>query len=210
MPGLRERKKAARRRRILNAAEQLFQRRGFAESTVDEIAKLADVAPATVYNYYSTKGDLLLALVAEGDREVIAGSQALIDAPSEDPVQAVCELLQRFVTKSLDQVDRKAWRQVFANSLLQAGSDLSQGMSALNQEFSAQVGRLLERLKLHGRLVEACDTAIAADILFGISHALFMDLICDESMTLASFDSQLRRRISFVLEPLRTGAAGGV
>lgn len=209
MPGLREKKKAARRRRILDAAEALFQRQGFAESTVDEIAKLANVAPATVYNYYSTKGDLLLALVAEGDREVIAGSQSLIDAPSEDPVQAVCELLQRFVTKSLEQVDRKTWRQVFANSLLQAGSDLSLGMSALNQAFSTQVERLLERLKDCGRLAENCDTATAADILFGVSHALFIDLVCDESMTVTWFERQLRHRIRFVLEPLRAGAVGG-
>ncbi len=208
MPGLREKKKAARRRRILNAAEELFQRHGFAESTVDEIARLADVAPATVYNYYSTKGDLLLALVAAGDREVMAGSQALIEWPSDDPVQAVCELLQRFVNKSLDQVDRETWRQVFANSLLQAGSELSRGMMALNQEFSAQVGRLLECLKAHGRLADDCDTTTAADILFGISHALFMDLICDEAMTLATFDGELRHRISFVLAPLQTvGAA---
>lgn len=204
MSGLREKKKAARRRRILKAAEALFQTRGFAESTVDEIARMADVAPATVYNYYSTKGDLLLALIAEGDREVIAGSQALIDAPSEDPVQAVCELLQRFVTKSLEQVDRKTWRQAFANSLLHAGSELSLGMSALNQDFSAQVGKLLERFKAHGQLAVGCDTSMAADILFGASHALFMDLICDESVTLASFRDQLRRKIKFVLEPLRT------
>lgn len=206
MSGLREKKKAARRRRILKAAEALFQRQGFAESTVDEIASAANVAPATVYNYYSTKGDLLLALIAQGDREVIADSIGLIDAPPEDPVQAVCELLQRFVTKSLDQVDRKTWRQAFANSLLHAGSELSLGVSALNQEFSAQVGVLLERFRAHGQLAEECDTSMAADILFGVSHALFMDLICDESMTLASFRDQLRRKIGFVLEPLRSAA----
>ena len=50
MAGLRERQKATRRRDILEAAGTLFQRTGYAETSIEAIAERAEVAPGTVYN----------------------------------------------------------------------------------------------------------------------------------------------------------------
>jgi AcrR family transcriptional regulator len=57
--GLRERKKQDTRDRIMNAALELFLERGFDEVSVSEVARVADVAPATVFNYFLTKEDLI-------------------------------------------------------------------------------------------------------------------------------------------------------
>lgn len=57
--GLRERKKRQTRDRIAVAAMSLFDRYGFEHVTVAEIAAAAEVAPATVFNYFKTKEDLI-------------------------------------------------------------------------------------------------------------------------------------------------------
>ena len=57
--GRRERKKEQTRRRIEETARRLFRERGFERVTVAQIAREADVAEHTVYNYFPTKEDLV-------------------------------------------------------------------------------------------------------------------------------------------------------
>jgi len=58
-PGRRERKKAAMRQVIVDAALDLFDARGFDGVSVREIADRADVSPTTVFSYFPQKEALL-------------------------------------------------------------------------------------------------------------------------------------------------------
>ncbi|MCD5003663.1 TetR/AcrR family transcriptional regulator [Enterococcus saccharolyticus] len=48
--------------KIIDAAKQLFVTQGLEKTTITEIANKANVAPATVYNYFETKEGLILAV----------------------------------------------------------------------------------------------------------------------------------------------------
>lgn len=56
---LRERQALETRRRIRDAARQLFEESGFATTTVAEIARRAGVSPATVYANYESKAGIV-------------------------------------------------------------------------------------------------------------------------------------------------------
>src|SRR6202166_2706836 len=57
--GLRERKKARTRRLIAETAARLFAERGYEQVAVADVAREAEVAEQTVYNYFPTKEHLV-------------------------------------------------------------------------------------------------------------------------------------------------------
>lgn len=60
-----ERKKREKRARIVRAARQLFERKGFDGATMREIAVRADIGHGTLFLYARSKEDLLVAIFRE-------------------------------------------------------------------------------------------------------------------------------------------------
>lgn len=54
---------------ILRAAQYIFAKKGFQAATVSDIAKKAKVSEATIYEYFSSKEELLFSIPAETIRE---------------------------------------------------------------------------------------------------------------------------------------------
>lgn len=71
------------RKKILDAAFELFATRGYHNTSVSQIAKTAGVAKGLIYNYFETKEDLIRGVVhdlmAQGDD--IVGEMLKIEAP---------------------------------------------------------------------------------------------------------------------------------
>jgi AcrR family transcriptional regulator len=61
----RDEKKALTRRRLLDAAADVFSRRGFAATSLDEIAEEAGFSKGAVYSNFQSKEDLFLAVLDE-------------------------------------------------------------------------------------------------------------------------------------------------
>ncbi|MCW0211771.1 MAG: TetR family transcriptional regulator [Pseudonocardia sp.] len=82
MTGLRERKKARTRAELQAHALRLFRDRGWAATTVDDIAAAAEVSRSTFFRYFPTKEDVVLfddvdPLMAEAFDELPAGTPLL-------------------------------------------------------------------------------------------------------------------------------------
>ncbi len=80
---LRERKKEAMRETLLDAALTLFERQGFAATTIEEITAHADVAPRTFFRYFANKAAILQPATDEY-LELLAS--ILSTSPHDEPV----------------------------------------------------------------------------------------------------------------------------
>jgi len=74
----RERKKLEIRARILTTAIKLFSQRGLEAITVEEIAETADIGKGTIYNYFATKEDIVVAFMADLEAKVQAKVRRLV------------------------------------------------------------------------------------------------------------------------------------
>lgn len=66
LPERREREKIARKEQILDAARMLLFKNGLQATTVNQIAKLAELSVGTLYLYYKNKEEIFAELQKEG------------------------------------------------------------------------------------------------------------------------------------------------
>ena len=66
MAGKREQNKKKTRKAILEAAVRLFGEKGFEATSIDELAQAAGIGKGTVYTYFKTKNDILIAYCEDG------------------------------------------------------------------------------------------------------------------------------------------------
>ena len=90
-PGLRERKKEQTRQLIADTARRLFAERGFESVTVAEVARAANVAEKTVFNYFPTKEELFYSRLEAFEEELLDAVRER--APGESIVAAVRDFL---------------------------------------------------------------------------------------------------------------------
>jgi TetR/AcrR family transcriptional regulator, cholesterol catabolism regulator len=72
--------------RVLIAAGQLFREKGFAATTVREIAAASNMLPGSLHYRYASKDDILISLMRRGVRRVIAAVKTAT-ATTTDPIE---------------------------------------------------------------------------------------------------------------------------
>ena len=184
MTGLRERHKADRTRRILEAASRLFRAQGYDPVRIEDIAAAADVSAGTCYNYFSTKGDILLAIVSMEVEEVLDAGRAVVADPPADVAEALDRLIRIYYDHSLLYLSKELWRRAVALSVEAPETPFSQRYLALDALLAAQVGALVAALQGRGRAREDLDAVVLGQILFAQLNQAFIEFVKQEAMPL--------------------------
>ena len=89
----REREKQRQRRDMLDAAMKLFAEKGYHNTSMQEIAELAEFAVGTLYKFFKNKEEMYKALITEqADQFHVALTAAL--ASSEDEIEQLRNYIQ--------------------------------------------------------------------------------------------------------------------
>jgi AcrR family transcriptional regulator len=197
--GLREENKRKKRTSILRVAKTMFERKGFAGTTMEMIAQRARVAPGTLYNYFSSKRMLLLALFGEAVEETLeAGGRVKADAT--DGPTAVFELLRLYV-QFVDGFDRPFLREVFAEALREPAEQVVEFVR-MDMVLVEQLKGLLAELQDAGELATGIDLDQASMLLYGTVMTQVLLFISVEEMPLEALQHQLKAQIDIVFSGL--------
>jgi AcrR family transcriptional regulator len=99
--GRRSRRRRELHHSILTTAAELFARDGYDATTVEKIAAAVDIAPATFFNHFRSKEDVL----REIGQDVFSRFRHLVDEQLARPVTSM-ERLHGFATRSVALVQR--------------------------------------------------------------------------------------------------------
>jgi AcrR family transcriptional regulator len=67
------------RRRILSAAEKLFEAQGIDRTTMAEVISASELRPSTIYQYFSNKDDIVWAILGEVLEESATRAKAIVE-----------------------------------------------------------------------------------------------------------------------------------
>jgi AcrR family transcriptional regulator len=98
------RKSEASRERILDAATELFARRGYAGAGVDRLAQLSGIAKTAIYYHFGNKEGLLAAVLDRGANQWIDGIQQAA-RQGNDPLQR----LDRALAGMRAMIEERPW-----------------------------------------------------------------------------------------------------
>ncbi len=198
MAGLRERQKADRQRRILEAAVAAFRRDGYRAARIEDLAAVAEVSVGTVYNYYSTKGDILMAVVTLEVEEVLANGEVLVADPPCGADAALGALIGQYYDHSLIYLTKEMWRHAMALSIEAAETPNGRKYAELDARLCDQVARLIRKLQQRGEVAENLPARELGELVFNNLNMMFMDFAKDEAMTIES----LKDRVAAQTAPL--------
>jgi AcrR family transcriptional regulator len=83
------------RSQLLDAAEEVFGRKGFHETTLKEVAELAEFSVGSVYSFFESKDDLFRQIFVRRGEQFLPEMHAILDAGADgDPVDQLHRLVE--------------------------------------------------------------------------------------------------------------------
>jgi len=94
----KEKERQHRREEILTAAESIFAEKGFAATTMEDVAVKSEFGVGTLYCYFPSKEDLYQPLIEQRAQTIYADVMALLDEAGSEPMDVVREFIRAKIT----------------------------------------------------------------------------------------------------------------
>jgi AcrR family transcriptional regulator len=150
--GLRERKKAQTRTAFIDAASELFAKRGYDTVTVEDICAAVDVSPRTFFRYFSAKADLVVAAVTDMLGELLDDLRARPDG------ERAGDSLREVLLQAGDRIARQKPQYLSMARVIRAAPELVGGNAAAFMDWEGEMTsevarRLAPAAAAHARLL---------------------------------------------------------
>jgi len=189
-PPLRERKRARTRQALVAAAVELFDRDGYEQTTVADIAAAAEIGTRTFFSYFASKEELLF---PESDARVGAALDAIADRRADEtPADVLMRALRTASTASEEIGSSTAELRLRLIRTVPAVRG-----RALQIQFDAQ-GEIARHLaSAFPEQLDAVGAAALTGAFIGAVSAAFQVLLDDEDEKAAGSGGRTRDPLAF-------------
>jgi len=174
----------------------MFRAGDYQAVTIEAIARGAGLSPMTVFNYFGSKGGLLLALVSQSDLLLVEKIESYIRRDHADALESIRGFSFIIIDHAFSYLDRKTWRHVHATAVLEGQSTFGKGFLKLEKDLVALMCKLLRVLESRGLLVIEGDAMTIANIIYNVHNARFIEYASSDDISTV----QIKDTISADLE----------
>jgi len=170
---LRAQRKAETEARLIRAATELFVERGYAATTLADVAVRAGLAPRTVYLRFATKADLLqrcvgVAIAGDAEPVPIAERGWMADAMSAPTLD---EHIRRMAAITATLMDRAGPLLAVAHQAAATEPVIAAAAQAGREETRRTLGEFWRRTMEEGLLPRGCDLDWLTETATLLAHA---------------------------------------
>ena len=127
------------RQRLLAEAQRLFRERGYAATSLEQIAEAAEVTKGAIYGHFASKEDLLLGAIEAG-RDTTPEYVTMLNDESRPLRERLAEFGRAAATERPGDVAELAMFLEFFAALLRAPDALQRYSSGLERQLRAMAG----------------------------------------------------------------------
>ena len=179
-----ERRRAARREQILDAAARVFAEKGFHRATTREIAEAADVSEGTIYNYFASKNDLLIGMMTRvGESQV--PPEMFEQVVSDDARDFYATLLQR---RHIVVQQNKSILQAVLSEILTNQEMRERYNEQIVEPYLSMLEQYL-RVQVEQGQMRPVDVALTTRYLFALNLGLLGMLILGDPLLQSKWES---------------------
>jgi AcrR family transcriptional regulator len=199
MSELLSRQRQKRENAIIKAAKELISDKGYRNTSIEEIAEKAEVGPATVYNYFTSKSGLFLSVFNKETETLLKNGEEIIENPLDRVEDTVYRFVEACFGDFINRYSKQLMREVFVAVLIEQLSVRKQIMG-MDYALMAQLGNYLETARERGQIRQDLNTA---DVTFVIYSLIMTDLTAffvDDDMTVQDFLDAVKRHLSIAFK----------
>lgn len=182
-----------RRKEILDAAEALFEEKGFQKTTISDIAKAMKVAQGMLYYYFKSKEELLGALVHRQVVVVMAETKSQPEFAEGTPRQKISAMMSALLSSACS-ADSVLVRAFFDASNAQVRDRVNR---QIEQSINASMRAIIEEGVQTG-FFKVVDTETVLEFMLQFGELII------EAVHARRSDAQLRLRLKMVEQLMET------
>lgn len=194
MSGLRDRKKQEARDRIVRAAVRLFADRGIDGTTMEDVAGVADVSVATVYNYFGTKTALVVAGVSDDADRILEDGAAVLARPGRDARRAAHKLIGIYLDHFVSW-DRHLLTEVISAMFRRGAGEMTAQLVQIDERSIVQLAQLLEHFQSKGQIDGDMSPNEGAILLYSIVLTHIVIWLSLDDYPVSELSTQINRQI---------------
>jgi AcrR family transcriptional regulator len=182
---------------IFNCAKELFATKGYKDTNVADITKMAGIAVGSFYKYYSSKDQLFMELYLSENEQLKRNLMETVN-PDDDPVKFMKEILTLNFQGMIANPILKEWYNRDLFSKLEKNFYEQEGFKSISEFMNRGAIELIKKWKADGKLREDLND----ELIMAIINSTFYIDFHKKEIGIQYFPQVLDYIVEFVMKGL--------